>query len=239
VARAFAHWRHAGARLAPLPAKPHVTGRKVWLIDAPGSAQTYFWLGNIGVARNDPGRPALDLVNTVFGGRYTSMLNTELRIRTGLTYGASSGFNRATVPGEFAISSFTRTEDTQRALDLTLATLTTLHQAALDPQVVASARNYILGQYPLEFETAANWAAVFAELELYALPPSYITGYGPQLARVDAAELKRVIERSFPTPDDLDIVLIGDAARIRTIAAGYGKVIEQPLTKGDFNLEAP
>lgn len=239
VARVFAHWRHAGARLAPLSVKPRVSGRRVWLIDAPGSAQTYFWMGNVGVARNDSGRAALDLANTIFGGRFTSMLNNELRIKTGLTYGASSGFTRASVPGEFAISSFTRTEDTQRALDITLATLATLHRDPQAPAVLDSARNYLLGQYPLEFETASNWAAVFAELELYALPPSYVSGYGSALTRVDAAELKRVIESSFPAAADLDIVLIGDAARIRDIAAGYGKVQEQLLEKGDFEVGAP
>ena len=55
------------------------------LIDAPGAVQTYFWIGNVGVDRHYSGRPALDLVNTVFGGRFTSMLNTELRIKSGLT----------------------------------------------------------------------------------------------------------------------------------------------------------
>ncbi|HTP39701.1 MAG TPA: pitrilysin family protein [Steroidobacteraceae bacterium] len=239
VARVFAHWRHAGARLAPLPVKPRVTGRRVLLVDAPGSTQTYFWMGNVGVARNDPDRAALDLANTIFGGRFTSMLNTELRIKSGLSYGASSGFTRASVPLEFAISSFTRTEDTQRALDLTLATLTALHRDPLAPEVIDSARNYLLGQYPLEFETAANWAAVFAELELYALPPSYVSGYGPALARVNAGELRRVIDSAFPTAADLDIVLIGDAARIRGIAAGYGKVQELPLEQGDFEVGAP
>ena len=64
------------------------------LVDSPGSVQTYFWLGNVGVDRRYSGRPALDLVNTLYGGRFTSILNTELRIKSGLSYGASSRFTR-------------------------------------------------------------------------------------------------------------------------------------------------
>ena len=94
--------------------------RRVLLIDSPGSAQTYFWIGNVGVDRRYAGRAALDLVNTLYGGRFTSILNTELRIKSGLSYGARSGFTRGTVAGEFAIRSFAQTENTGKALDLAL-----------------------------------------------------------------------------------------------------------------------
>ena len=92
-----------------------MTGRRVLLVDSPGSSQTYFWLGNVGVDRRYSGRPALDLVNTLYGGRFTSILNTELRIKSGLSYGASSRFTRGSVPGEFAIRSFTQTDNTAKA----------------------------------------------------------------------------------------------------------------------------
>jgi zinc protease len=88
------------AAAAPAATKaPAVEGRRVLLVDKPGAAQTYFWLGNVGASRTDPERTAQAVVNTVFGGRFTSMLNTELRIKSGLTYGARSGFDRLAQPG--------------------------------------------------------------------------------------------------------------------------------------------
>ena len=98
---AFGGWAKAKAALPALKPAPRVTGRRVLLVDSPGSVQTYFWLGNVGVDRRYSGRPALDLVNTLYGGRFTSILNTELRIKSGLSYGASSRFTRGIVPGEF------------------------------------------------------------------------------------------------------------------------------------------
>jgi predicted Zn-dependent peptidase len=231
---AFGGWAKSTA--APLPLKPgsRVTGRHVLLVDSPGSSQTYFWIGNVGVDRRYSGRPALDLVNTLYGGRFTSILNTELRIKSGLSYGASSRFTRGSIPGEFAIRSFTQTDTTSQAIDLTLETLEKLKHGDLAPEMLESARAYVLGQFPLSLETAAHWASALADLEFYGLGKDYIEGYPPALAQVDLAETAAVIADAFPRPADLVIVLVGDAAKIREAAAKYGTVTEMKLSDPDF-----
>lgn len=232
---AFGGWAKAKGPLPTLKPAPRVTGRRVLLVDSPGSVQTYFWLGNIGVDRRYSGRPALDLVNTVYGGRFTSILNTELRVKSGLSYSASSRFTRGTVPGEFAIRSFTQTENTAKALDLTLETLEQLKRGELAPEMLESARAYVLGQFPLQLETAAHWATTLVDLELYGLGKDYIEGYGPALAKVDLAETSAVTADAFPRPGDLVMVLIGDAAKIREAAAKYGTVTEMKISDPDFS----
>jgi zinc protease len=231
---AFAGWKAAAAPVRALSPAPRVTGRRVLLVDSPGSVQTYFWLANVGVDRRYSGRPALDLVNTLYGGRFTSILNTELRIKSGLSYGASSRFTRGSVPGEFAIRSFTQTDNTVKALDLTLETLEKLKHGEIAPDMLESARAYVLGQYPLQLETAAHWAGTLADLEFYRLSKDYIEGYGPALAKVDLAETAAVTADAFPRPADLVMVLIGDAAKIRESAGKYGSVTEMKLSDPDF-----
>jgi len=231
---AFGGWAKAKSAVPALTPAPRVTGRRIVLIDAPGAAQTYFWLGNVGVDRRYNGRPALDLVNTLYGGRFTSLLNTELRIKSGLTYGASSRFTRATVAGDFAIRSFTQTDTTAQALDLTLKTLDDLKHGAIAPDMLESARAYVLGQYPLQLETAAHWAGALSDLEFFGLGKEYIEGYGPALAKVDVAETAAVTADAFPRPTDLVMVLIGDAAKIREVAQKYGPVTEMKLSDPDF-----
>ena len=157
VARAFSGWRKASAPLPQIPKAQTVTSRRVLLIDAPESVQSYFWAGNVAVAKSDPRRAALDVTNTLFGGRFTSMLNSELRIRTGLSYSASSYFDRLLQPGHWALTSFTQTETTIQALDLALATLDQLHQSGLDATMLESGKSYVQGQYPLALETAGQW----------------------------------------------------------------------------------
>jgi zinc protease len=236
LSAAFGGWAKAKAAVPELKPAARVRGRRVLLVDAPGSVQTYFWLGNVGVDRRYSGRPALDLVNTLYGGRFTSLLNTELRIKSGLTYGASSRFVRGSVPGEFTIRSFTQTATAAQALDLTLETLEKLKHDPLAPEMLESARAYVLGQYPLQLETAAHWAATLADLELYRLGKEYIEGYGPALATVDLAETAAVTADAFPRTADLVIVLIGDAAKIREAAQKYGPVTEMKLSDPDFSV---
>jgi len=235
LSAAFGGWGKAKGALPKLARAPRVEGRRVLLVDSPGSVQTYFWLGNVGVDKFYNGRPALDLVNTLYGGRFTSILNTELRIKSGLSYGASSRFTRTTVPGEFAITSFTRTEDTGKAIDLALETLSKLKHDPIEPAMLESARAYVLGQYPLRLETAANWAGTLADLEFYGLGREFIEGYGPALAKVDLAEAAAVTADAFPRTEDLVVVLIGDAAKIREMAAKYGPVTEMKISQPDFS----
>ena len=94
-----------------MPAEPE-TGRRVLLIDKPGATQTYFWIGNVGVARNFEQRAELDIANTLFGGRFTSLLVDEMRTKAGLTYNVRSSLSRPAQPGSFAIVSFTKTDTT-------------------------------------------------------------------------------------------------------------------------------
>jgi predicted Zn-dependent peptidase len=235
VSKLFAGWRKAGAPAPKLVRPRKVCDRRVLLIDSPGSVQTYFWIGNVGVDRRYPQRAALDLVNTLYGGRFTSILNTELRIKSGLSYGARSGFARGTVPGEFAIHSFTQTESTALAIDLSLQTLTRLKREGVTAEMLDSARAYVLGQYPLSFETATDWAAALGEIELYGLGPDYIDNYAPTLRKVTLQDASTVIAEAFPTPDALAIVLVGDATKIRDRVKDYGPITEMTLTQPTFD----
>lgn len=236
VARAFSDWPRSNRPMVSLPQPMRVRERSVLLVDSPGSVQTYFWIGNVGVDRHYPDRAALDLVNTLYGGRFTSILNTELRVKSGLSYGARSGFTRGTVAGEFAIRSFAQTQDTGKALDLALRTLEQLKRGAVTAEMLDSARAYVLGQYPLDFETAMDWTVALGEIELYGLGAGYIDDYSRQLQSVTLPQMQAVIDTAFPSPDAVAIVLIGDAAELRDQVGRYGPITHMPLTQPDFDF---
>jgi len=234
ISRAFSGWRKAGTALPPIPKAERVASRRVLLVDAPESVQSYFWAGNVAVAKSDPRRPSLDVTNTLFGGRFTSMLNTELRIRTGLSYSASSRFDRLLQPGHWEMSSFTQTDTTIQALDLMLATLDQLHATGLEPKMVESGKSYVQGQFPLALETSEQWAAQLATLEFYGLDRRYIDDYSQQLGTVTAADSKKVIDEVFPPSTALAIVVIGNAGAIRDGLRKYGPITEMKLADPTF-----
>ena len=233
---AFGDWRPAATDLPEVERATLQPGRRVLLVDKPGATQTYFWLGNVGVARDYAGRAPLDIANTVFGGRYTSMLNTALRIESGLTYGARSQLSKATQPGSVAIVSFTPTESTFEAIDLALATLGRLHENGVDETALSSARNYILGQFQTSLETADQLATQVAALEAFGLDVAYVNDYGAALAATSTDSVTAEIGYVFPAPGDLVFVLLGDAEAIREQASGYGELIEVSIAEPHFRL---
>lgn len=234
LSSAFANWRKAGKSLPALPQQTKVAARRVLLVDAPDAVQSYFWCGDVGVAKSDPRRASLDIVNTLFGGRFTSMLNTELRIRSGLSYGANSSFDRMAEGGSWELRSFTRTEKTIEAIDLAFATLDKLHTGSIDAAQLESAKSYVLGQYPLGLETASQWAYQLATLEFYGLDRSYIDDYGNKLSAVTLDDARRVINEVIPTSQQLVLVVIGKAEAIRDGLRKYGPLTEVKLSDPEF-----
>jgi predicted Zn-dependent peptidase len=237
--RAFGGWRKAAATVPAVPPPPALQGRRVLLVDKPGATQTYFWIGDVGASRTDPARTAQEVVNTVFGGRFTSMLNTELRVKSGLTYGARSQFDRGSQPGAFSIASFTKTESTVPAIDLALATLGRLHADGLDEATLASSRNYLLGQFPPTLETNGQLAGRLADMVFYGLGPEDVDDFARRVRSVDAPAARSAIDTAFPRDTDLAFVLIGDAAQIRDAARKYGTVTEMKISDPRFAPAGP
>jgi len=235
---AFGGWRKAGAAAPVTTTMAPVHGRRVLLVDKPGATQSYFWLGNVGARRTDPARSAQSLANTVFGGRFTSMLNTELRIRSGLSYSASSGFVRLTQPGAFEITSYAETAKTADALDLALKTLDRLHTDGIDAAALDSARSYVLGQFPPTIETNGQLASRLADIAFYGLDRHDVDEFAQRVRAVDADAIRETIGRDFPSSADLAIVIVGDADDIRSAAAKYGSVTEMKITEPTFTPPA-
>ena len=231
---AFGDWRKAPAALIEVTAPIPRTGRRVLLVDKPGATQTYFWIANVGVAIDYPRRAELDIANTVFGGRFTSMLNTELRIKSGLTYGARSTLTRPAQPGSVAIYSYTKTDSTVAAIDMALGVLSDLRATGIDAEMIQSAKNYILGQFPPRLETASQLAGILTQLEHMNLDVSYIDDYGAAVADADSEIIATVINDVYPALDDLVFVLLGDAELIREAVTKYGPVTEMSITAPRF-----
>lgn len=230
----FGAWPAHTVSNPTLPASAPVKGKRLLLIDKPDATQTYFAIGNVGTAVNDPDRVAIRVVNTIFGGRFTSELNEALRVESGYTYGASSFFDSRKAPGPFEIASFTKNETTTPAIDLAMQVLDNLHKKGVTAEQLASAKSYIKGQYPPSIETSGQLARRIALNEFYGLGDDEVN----QLeARIDAVTLevaRKVIDKHFPE-DNLVFVLIGKASEIRPAVKKYAdKMDERSIDDAGF-----
>jgi zinc protease len=209
----FGQWPSKPVPAVKIPVLPPVKGRKLLLVDKPDATQTYFAIGNVATAAGDPDRVAIRLVNTVFGGRFTSLLNEALRVESGLTYGALSAFDPRKAPGPFGIYSYTKNESTAQAIDMALQVLQKLHKQGLTANELASAKSYIKGQFPPSIETSRQLAQIIAINEFYGLDDREINELETRIDAVTPAIAQQVIQKHFPS-EDLVFTLIGKSSEV-------------------------
>jgi len=229
------HWPNpAGAAPADVvPALPKPKGRTLLLIDKPDANQAYFMLGAPGYAMGDKITAPASVMNTLFGGRFTSWLNTELRIKRGLTYGANSGARSWAVGGVFTVSSYTKNDKIGEMLDITLDLLKKGAAQGFAPEEIESSRNYILGQFPPTLEANASKAGAYIRLAFYKLGFGYYDKYLDEVGKTSAENAKAAAARLLPQ-DDFVLVVVGKAEEIKPLLMKYGTWREKKITDPDF-----
>jgi len=228
-------WAGAPGDAAPAAApRPAPVGKgRVLLVDLPEALQTYFRFGDISVDWSSPDYPARQVANTILGGRFTSRLNSELRIRRGLTYGAASGFDDAR-GGAFAVRTYTQMMSSRLCMETALAVYREFVAKGMTPEELASARAYIQGQYaPGTIETASQAAAMILALEFDGIPRDLVDRYFERLDALTLEEVNGFIGRGFPA-SGLTWVVIGRAAGLREFVASLGEVSECRLSDPGF-----
>ena len=201
------------------------TENRVLLVNKNDAKETTFYIGAPGISRNNPDFVAIEVVNTLFGGRFTSMLNDELRVNSGLTYGASSRFNTLKNGGSFVISTFTANKTTEAAIDKALEVIKKLHTNGLDEKSLSSAKNYVKGQFPPRYETAGQLSGLMTQMFWYNFDKSFIDNFEKNVDGLDLAKANQIITKYFPK-DKFQFILVGKSAEIKKIAEKYGKVTE-------------
>ena len=210
----FGLWQKTSVA-ADIPAAGSLTtGQHIWLLDKPDAVQTQIRLGKFSIRRSDPDYLPLEVTNHIFGGSYNSRLNTEVRIKKGLTYDASSSLNAHRYAGSLSVNTFTRTETTVEALKLVMNLLGGMANGEITQRELNFARDYLAGVYPISCETAEQVADRVLIAAAFELPADYNQTY-PAKVRAMSLDQVQATARKYFTARDLDIVLAGNVGAFR------------------------
>jgi zinc protease len=225
----------AGGTPTPIAARPvpPCSESRLLFVNKDDATETRFIIGGLGIKRSNPDYVPVQVVNTVLGGRFTSWLNDELRVNRGLTYGARSYFDELKDSGTFGMYSYTGTETTIEAIDVTLDILDRLHKEGLDEKTLTSAKNYIKGQYPPKYETSGSLASLLTSMFTYDFDESFINDFQNNVDEMTVEKARQIIDDCFPK-ENLQFVLIGKASEIRDAVKKYGEMTEKEIKADGF-----
>ncbi len=216
IERRFGGWARSPRPLvAPgTPAVNAPAATQVVLVDKPGAAQSVILVGAPGADRRAPEYAALEIMNTILGGSFSSRLNTVLRETKGYTYGANSRFDWRVVPGPFLVSTAVRTNVTDSALVEIMRELKAIRDVPVGAEELARAKAYEILALPSALETNGGITAMMATLAEFGYPLGQLAAFTAAADTLTAADLQRAARQAIPV-DRLTIVVVGDLAKVR------------------------
>jgi zinc protease len=233
--KAFGGWPRRDLP-AVTPVEPPPATRRLVVIDRPGSAQTEIRAGHIAVPRTHPDFVAIDLAIRILGGEGANRLFGVLRSDRGLTYGASADFHTYRTSGDIVAETDTRSSATGESLRLMVDEFWRLQKEPVNPNELRGAQEFLAGNFPLTIETPGALAQQVLAHLFYGLDPAEIETYRDEVERVTPADIQRVA-KTFLKPDQLSIVLVGDASvfgpQLKTL--GFAEFERIPLAQLDLS----
>jgi zinc protease len=218
----MADWTRSEGALSPGPitAEAAPGGRRLRLVDKPGAPQTEIRVGHVGVPRRIPDFHALSVLGAILGGLFNSRLNMKLREEKGYTYGAHAGFDLRRAAGPFAARAAVNTEVTAAALGDLLVELERIRSERVTAAELRAARDYLIGVFPLRFETPGPILQALSGMIVHDLPDDELATYRQRIDAVTIDDVLAAAEAHIDV-DGAVAVLVGDAA---IVAASVGTV---------------
>jgi predicted Zn-dependent peptidase len=160
-------------------------------------------------------------MSAILGGLFNSRLNMKLREERGYTYGAGAGFDLRRHAGPFTARAAVNTDATAPALADLVAELRRMQDGAPSEAELRAARDYLVGVFPLRFETPGPVVAAVTGIVTHGLPDDELERYRPAIEAVTADDVLAAA-RDHLHLDRLGIVLVGDADAVTADVEALG-----------------
>lgn len=201
--------------------RPSRLERSIRIVSKEDAPQSELRLGHIGVPRGSPDYFPITVMNAILGGLFSSRINLNLREVHGYTYGASSGFDWRRSAGPFVIATAVASDVTAAAVAETLSEIDRMRSEAVSESELSLATSYLDGVFPIRYETTGSIAGALAALVVYGLQDDWYDSYRDRIRAVTTADVLSAAQL-YVRPDELQIVVVGDAAAIREPLAALG-----------------
>jgi zinc protease len=191
----------------------------------PGSVQTELRIGHVGLSRRAPDFHAVQVMAAILGGLFNSRLQMNLREEKGYTYGINAGFDMRRGRGPFSVRTAVQTPATVPSISESLLELRRIRETPVTAAELAAARDYLVGVFPLRFETPGAVVGALGGLFVHELPDDELARYRAEVEAVTIEAVQQAAQDHIHL-DRIAIVAVGDADAVASEleSAGFGEL---------------
>lgn len=205
----------AKADLAPVPMVTPRKGGALEVVEMP-VPQSVATFGLGAVARKDPDFiPAFVMNHILGGGGFASRLMEEVREKRGLAYSVYSYLQPYQHTSIFAGGVATKNEEIGQSLDVIKAELKRMATDGPTPEELRNAKDYLIGSYPLRFDTNAKIANQLLGILQDDLGIDYVDKRNGLIEAVTMEDVKRAAARILKT-EDLITTVVGQPKNLKS-----------------------
>ncbi|MDX2063100.1 MAG: pitrilysin family protein [Bacteroidia bacterium] len=198
-------------KIAPVKAAGKPT---VYLMDKPGAIQSTIFAGYATVPTNNPQQLALEVMNNVLGGDFTSRINLNLREDKHWSYGAGSQFIATRVQQPFIVTTSVQTDKTKESLVEIRKEMTDIvgSRPITEAEFTKTRDNLVLSLAG-GWETLGAVGGSIADIVRYGYADDYYQTYGSNLKKLTVADANAAA-KAVINPNQMIYVVVGDLAKI-------------------------
>jgi len=176
--------------------------------------QAHIVLGHQGIARSNKDYYALSVMNQILGaGGFSSRLMNAIRVDRGLAYSVHSAYHAYKQRGSFMVVLQTKNDKAGKAVRLALDEMERIRQDGVSAQELATAKKYLIGNFPLNMITRDNFARFIAQVEYYNLGKDYYARYPSYIESVTRQEVQQAA-RAYLHPVGYLLSIVADLNRV-------------------------
>jgi zinc protease len=198
----------------------------IYVIDRPESIQSVVLAGHVAPPKANPDEPAIESMNTVLGGAFTSRINMNIREDKHWSYGAGSFLPGARGPRPFLVYAPVQTDKTKETmLELDKELRGILGPRPITEDEVTKVKNNLTLELAGRWETAGAVAGSIGELVVFDLGDDYYHRYAARIRALQQPDLVKAAQ-TVVHPDSLVWVVVGTRAQIEAPIRelGWGEI---------------
>jgi zinc protease len=212
--RLFGGWERGSVPQKNLAAVAPASRSRAYLIDRPGSVQSVIFAGHAAPPKSAPDDLALEAMNRVFGGTFTSRLNMNLREDKAWSYGTRSSMSGTRGPRPFYVAAPVQSDKTKEsAAEIRRELEELLGRRPITATELQKAKDVATLTLPGRWETMSAVATSIADIVRFGLPDTYWDDYPASVRSLDAAALQAAAVAHLH-PDGLTWLVVGDRAKV-------------------------